>query len=149
MVDKPAYALVIKGKIGNVVLVLLEDLYMRGGGSGGRGEGGSGSTSDRRRYRTVGRSGCTTSSDLAAVMSDDEDAVEAAESAPVTSVACSGGGDKVDAAKSLAWEALPNWWLKTGAREEATRWTQRKAWRGKLCRTGGSRLGAASFPTSL
>ena len=28
---------------------------------------------------------------------------------------CSGGGDKVDAAKSLAWEALPNWWLKTGS----------------------------------
>ena len=127
MSDTVAHAKLVKGKIQDVILIMLEDLHFKGGGSGGGGEGESASTSNGRRYRTVAESGSTTSSDLAAVMSDDEDAVEAAVSAPLTSAAwakekleeylqwCGGRGDKVDTAKNLTWEGLPNWWLKSGS----------------------------------
>ena len=75
----------------------------------------------------MAESGSAACSDLAAVMSDDEDAAEAVVSAPMTSVAWAkekleeyllwGGGksDKVDAAKNLKWEGPPNWWLKSGS----------------------------------
>ena len=87
MSDSNVRAILVKDEISNVILVMLEDLYRKGGGSGGGGEGESASTSNGRRYRTVAESGSATSSDLAAVTSDDEDAVETAVSAPLTSAA--------------------------------------------------------------
>lgn len=124
MSDSNVRAILVKEEISNVILVMLEDLYRKGGGSGG---GGEGESSSGRRQRTVAESGSATSCDLAAVMGDGEDAIEAAVSGPLSPAAwakekldeylqwCSGRGDKVDAAKNLKWEGLPNWWLKSGS----------------------------------
>ena len=52
MADTKVHAIDVKGNIRNVILIMLEDLHFKGGGSEGGGEGESASTSNGRRYRT-------------------------------------------------------------------------------------------------
>ena len=75
--DTKVHTIVVKGKIQDVILYMLEDLHCKGGGSGCWGEGESSSTSKGRRYRTLAESSTPPPPlILCAVMSDGEDAVD-------------------------------------------------------------------------
>jgi hypothetical protein len=130
MADTKEHATVVKGKIGDVIIAMLEELHFNrglGGNVGDEFEEENFSVSTRPSQRTLQDYRKGTTSDLAAMMSDDEDDCEAGASGPLTSYAwarakldeyfdwCGGKGDKVDTAKKMQWNDISSWWLMTGS----------------------------------
>ncbi|GAB5036686.1 Hypothetical protein NocV09_04600020 [Nannochloropsis oceanica] len=128
MADSKGHATLVESKIEDVIIVMLEELHFNKWlGVGGGEEFEDENISSQPPKRTLPEYRKATTSDIAAMMSDDEDDCQAVASGPMTSYAwaraklveffdwCGGKGDKVDIAKKMQWKDISSWWLMTGS----------------------------------